>query len=193
MYTIDNNNLKIILNKNDYVLISINILVSFYFTFLVINNIEMFNNNIQLLDLLSFIIWVVLHEIIFFYIHKFLHNPKIYKYIHKYHHKYINTNVLTSFYAHPLDHVSVMFSFLIGPLITINYLNIIISYKILYLYIILGSLTFINSHNMLKNNYLSHHLIHHTKFNYNFGNYKFFDKLYNTYYEPHASQSGLSI
>jgi len=52
-------------------------------------------------DLIAFFL---LRESLYYYVHRLLHHPKIYKYIHKRHHEWKTPIALASFYSHPLEH-----------------------------------------------------------------------------------------
>lgn len=182
-YLTEPNQIKILINENDYKLIFLNILITLFTVYLFLEYVE---NNIY--NDLSFnfkeftyiLLWIISDEILFFFCHKTLHNKYIYKYIHKYHHKYKITNSLTSFYAHPIDQTIVNICFLFVPFIMLYYSNIKISIFCIYFFILEASITFINSHHTIKDNENLDNLIHHKKINYNYGNFYLLDKLYGT-------------
>eukprot|EP00916_Digyalum_oweni_P003916 GHVL01006984.1.p1 GENE.GHVL01006984.1~~GHVL01006984.1.p1 ORF type:complete len:159 (+),score=23.76 GHVL01006984.1:70-477(+) len=47
----------------------------------------------------------IIHETLFYWLHRFLHISYIYKYIHKKHHKYIVSVSIASQYAHPIESI----------------------------------------------------------------------------------------
>ncbi len=53
----------------------------------------------------SFIGALLVHETYYYWIHRWLHHPKIYKHIHKVHHDSISTSVWTSFSFHPIESI----------------------------------------------------------------------------------------
>ena len=54
---------------------------------------------------LSFVGALFVHETYYYWLHRWLHHPKLYRYIHKVHHDSISTSVWTSFSFHPLESV----------------------------------------------------------------------------------------
>ncbi len=52
----------------------------------------------------DWIVFVLLREIAFYYIHRLLHYSRIYKYIHKKHHEWQTPIAITAIYCHPIEH-----------------------------------------------------------------------------------------
>jgi len=52
----------------------------------------------------DFIACLLLREPSFYYIHRLLHHPRIYKHFHKRHHEWKKAIAITTIYGHPLDH-----------------------------------------------------------------------------------------
>jgi sterol desaturase/sphingolipid hydroxylase (fatty acid hydroxylase superfamily) len=48
---------------------------------------------------------MIVEDSVFFWSHKTLHHPKVYRYIHKQHHEYRTTVGIAAEYAHPLEYV----------------------------------------------------------------------------------------
>ena len=78
--------------------------------------IGVWNNNIKCrFDVESFpsifeIFWQItllslMNDFTFYWSHRTLHHPAIYKYIHKYHHEYNQTIALCAEYAHPVEYL----------------------------------------------------------------------------------------
>ena len=101
------------------------------------------------------------------------------------HHKFKVTSAWTSFYAHPIDHlVSVLCITLLVPFFQLYYLQHKIEVPIFTIYITGALSTFISSHHVKYGQHNLHgtdHLEHHMLFNYNYGNFAFFDKIYGSY------------
>lgn len=57
---------------------------------------------------------ILCEELLFYYSHRLLHHPRIYKFIHKRHHEWTSPIAITAIYCHPIEHV---FSNLLPPLI----------------------------------------------------------------------------
>ena len=45
------------------------------------------------------------HETYYYWVHRWLHHPKVYKLVHKIHHDSISTSVWTSFSFHPIESI----------------------------------------------------------------------------------------
>ena len=133
----------------------------------------------------SIIIAMFIHETYYYWLHRFMHHPKIFKKVHKVHHDSKTTSVWTAFSFHPIEgfceaiaiplliiflpmHVYVVI-FLLSVMsvsAAINHLDIEI-----YPRNILG--------NFIGNNFIgaTHHSHHHKLYKYNFGLYfTFWDK-----------------
>jgi methylsterol monooxygenase len=68
--------------------------------------------------IVELLICVVVEELLFYYSHRLLHHPRIYKHVHKIHHEWTAPIGIVSVYAHPLEHViSNMVPLLVGPLL----------------------------------------------------------------------------
>lgn len=52
----------------------------------------------------QFMLFLIVEEVTFYFVHKFLHTPKFY-WIHKQHHEYNTTICLALVYASPLEHI----------------------------------------------------------------------------------------
>ncbi|XP_035205416.1 fatty acid hydroxylase domain-containing protein 2-like [Stegodyphus dumicola] len=64
--------------------------------------------------LFELIFCVLMEEAGFYYSHRLLHHPRIYKYIHKRHHEWTSPIAITAIYCHPVEHI---FSNLVPPLL----------------------------------------------------------------------------
>ena len=64
---------------------------------------------------LEWLVFILVREVLFYYSHRALHHPSIYKYVHKQHHEWQTPIALTAIYCHPIEHfVSNMFPVIIG-------------------------------------------------------------------------------
>ncbi|CAB4026362.1 fatty acid hydroxylase domain-containing 2-like [Paramuricea clavata] len=62
--------------------------------------------------------FTLVEEFLFYYAHRLLHHPRIYKHIHKIHHEWTAPISITAVYAHPVEHIiSNVFPVLMGPLV----------------------------------------------------------------------------
>ncbi|XP_022079657.1 fatty acid hydroxylase domain-containing protein 2-like [Acanthaster planci] len=63
-------------------------------------------------------VFLIFEEIGFYYFHRLLHHPRMYKHFHKKHHEWTAPIGVTAIYAHPLEHVLAnMLPPVIGPLL----------------------------------------------------------------------------
>nr|XP_026696609.1 LOW QUALITY PROTEIN: fatty acid hydroxylase domain-containing protein 2 [Ciona intestinalis] len=66
-----------------------------------------------------------LNIIAFFYLHKLMHHPSIYKYFHKMHHEWVAPISIASVYSHPIDHIFSNFvPYFIGPVLLGSHLSL---------------------------------------------------------------------
>jgi len=62
--------------------------------------------------------FMLVEDTVFYWLHRGLHHPAVYKYIHKRHHEFKATIGVASEYAHPVEGiVSNLFPFVLGPII----------------------------------------------------------------------------
>jgi len=128
-------------------------------------------------------IFLVFPDSLIYWIHRGLHWGWLYK-IHKLHHKYKDTTPFSAFSFHPLDGWSqgVPYHIFVFCFPMHNYLY--------FVTLFLVGLWTINIHdrvtlNLWGVNGAAHHTVHHTKFNYNYGQYFiFWDYICGTYKDP---------
>jgi len=137
----------------------------------------------------SFLIALLLHETYYYWLHRWMHRPKIYRWIHKTHHDSIVTSPWTSFSFHPMESI---LQAIVVPLIVL-FLPMHIGVVLLMLTIMTLSAT-INHLDIeiypkhFERHWLgkwlvgaTHHSLHHSKFIENYGLYfTFWDKWMNT-------------
>ena len=134
---------------------------------------------------LSIGIMLFLHETYYYWLHRWMHKPRVYKVIHKVHHDSITTSAWTSFSFHPFESL-LQAAFI--PLMTF-----IIPLHIYALAAILTLMTLTSAVNHLNTELYprdfnrhwfgrwwigaTHHSLHHAQFRHNFGLYfTFWDK-----------------
>jgi len=55
--------------------------------------------------IIHFLFCMLLREVTFYYSHRLLHHPILYKWIHKKHHNWISPVAISAAYCHPIEHV----------------------------------------------------------------------------------------
>jgi len=108
-------------------------------TFMFIKNVLLYNTFSSYYDILLFIPYSFIFELIFdffhYWSHRFLHTNKfLYINIHKKHHKYVHPTSIITFYQDPLDllitnSLAQVFALLLFPYISLFLFNIILLYK----------------------------------------------------------------
>lgn len=139
---------------------------------------------------LSFILIALLHEVYFYFTHRLLHIPYIYKKAHQVHHFSVNPSAWASLSFHPfealLEALVLPLILLIIPTHPLVILNYLLFMTISAIINHLGVEVFVGKLKVLRKYFISgtHHHQHHSKFNYNFGLYfTFMDSLMGTDYK----------
>ncbi|XP_052792488.1 fatty acid hydroxylase domain-containing protein 2-like isoform X2 [Mya arenaria] len=136
--------------------------------------------------MLEILIFSFVEEFCFYYSHRLLHHPRLYKHIHKLHHEWTAPISIVAVYTHPVEHV--ISSFLpptLGPLIMASHL------ATAWLWFILAFLSTTISHCGYHLPLLPSpeaHDYHHLKFNQNFGVLGVLDRLHGTDIQFRASK-----
>ena len=133
----------------------------------------------------SLVLAMVLHETYYYWLHRWMHYPKVFRIIHKVHHDSNITSPWTAFSFHPIEGI---FQAIFLPLLLLI--------MPMHLYVILAQLTIMtlssvinhldievyprNFHKNILGKWLigaTHHSLHHRQFKYNYGLYfTFWDK-----------------
>lgn len=118
---------------------------------------------------------LTLYETYYYWLHRIMHIPSIFRVVHKVHHESINPTVFTSFCFHPLEAVLQFFFF---PLLIIS---IPLHYGVLFGILMLFTLSALVNHSgveifkkkLLRDHLIgaTHHDLHHKEFTTNFGLY----------------------
>lgn len=138
---------------------------------------------------LSLAIAMLLHETYYYWLHRWMHHPRIFRLVHKVHHDSNITSPWTAFSFHPLE-----------GLLQALFLPLLLMVMPMHLYVIIIQLTIMtfssvinhldievypkNFHKNFFGKWLigaTHHSLHHKQFKYNYGLYfTFWDKWINT-------------
>eukprot|EP00441_Pelagodinium_beii_P012645 CAMPEP_0197686398 /NCGR_PEP_ID=MMETSP1338-20131121/102446_1 /TAXON_ID=43686 ORGANISM="Pelagodinium beii, Strain RCC1491" /NCGR_SAMPLE_ID=MMETSP1338 /ASSEMBLY_ACC=CAM_ASM_000754 /LENGTH=241 /DNA_ID=CAMNT_0043268331 /DNA_START=1 /DNA_END=722 /DNA_ORIENTATION=+ len=112
------------------------------------------------------IVWILTEEVMFFYVHRWLHESKrMYAAVHKLHHTWTAPVSLVATYCHPFEHVvSNICPVILGPLLCRSHVAAIgvwIFVGLVHTTAVHSGYWFCDDHGM--------HDEHHAKFNVNFG------------------------
>ncbi|MGI8598168.1 MAG: sterol desaturase family protein [Chitinophagaceae bacterium] len=133
----------------------------------------------------SLIIAMLIHETYYYWLHRWMHHPKVFKHIHKVHHDSNITSPWTAFSFHPWE------GFLQAIFLPILLLFLPMHLYILIIYLTIMTFSSVINHldievypKKFSNNFFgkwfigaTHHSLHHKQFKYNYGLYfTFWDK-----------------
>ncbi|KAL9956670.1 hypothetical protein ACROYT_G038185, partial [Oculina patagonica] len=123
-------------------------------------------------------IFTLVEEVGFYYSHRLLHHPRIYRPIHKIHHEWTAPIGIVSFNAHPLEHLlSNVGPVFLGPFIMGSHITTA------WTWLSLALISSINTHSGYHFPFMPSpeaHDFHHLKFTQNFGVLGFLDRLHGT-------------
>jgi len=128
--------------------------------------------------LVEFAVFIVVEEIGFYYCHRLLHHPRIYKHIHKVHHEWTAAISIIGIYCHPIEHIfSNYLPVFMGPFIMGSHL------MTLFMWSCIAITSTQISHGGYHLPFLPSpeaHDYHHLKFINNFGVMGILDRLHGT-------------
>jgi len=128
---------------------------------------------------LSLVLYLFLHETYYYWLHRWMHRPKVYRLVHKVHHDSTETNAHTAFSFHPLE--SVLQALIIPVLLLFIPLHVYLLVALLAIMTVSGTLNHLGyeifpkgwaRHPLAK--WLigaTHHDQHHKRFRFNYGLY----------------------
>jgi len=130
-------------------------------------------------EIFKFFCILLLSDLMFYIVHRFMHLKCIYQSVHKKHHRHIYTNVWSSFYFSKTELLLTWMFVLVMPILFFEIY--IVTFEI-YLLLIMMSLVKSHSGINIRDTYTSkYHDIHHLKFNVNYGSdLKIWDNLFCT-------------
>ena len=137
----------------------------------------------------SLLVYMVVHESYYYWVHRWMHHPKVFRHIHKVHHDSKITSPWTAFSFHPIEgFIEALILPLMLILIPINYYALIIYLTIMTFSSVINHLDIEVYPKGFSKHWLgrwligaSHHSLHHDQFKFNYGLYfTFWDKLKKT-------------
>ncbi len=157
---------------------------------------------------LSLAIAMLLHETYYYWLHRWMHHPRVFRVIHKVHHDSNVTSPWTAFSFHPLEGVlQALFLPLLLLLLPMHLYVVIIQLTIMTFSSVINHLDIEVYPKGFNRNFIgrwligaTHHSLHHKQFKYNYGLYfTFWDKwkktespLYHTLFDE-KTDKGKSI
>ncbi|MFN3455179.1 MAG: sterol desaturase family protein [Pseudobdellovibrio sp.] len=134
---------------------------------------------------LSFILISLLHEVYFYFTHRWMHLKSVFKHVHHIHHLSINTSPWASFSFHPFE------AFILAAFLPLAVIILPIHPIILITYMMFMTLSAISNHlgvELIRSTAITryfisgtHHALHHQYFKSNYGLYYcFMDRLFQT-------------
>ena len=136
----------------------------------------------------SLIIFMLLHETYYYWIHRWMHIPRVYKIVHKVHHDSKIASPFTAFSFHPFEGLlQAIFLPLMLMILPMHYYIIILQLTIMTFSSVINHLDIEIYPKPLKKSFgkyiigATHHSLHHKQFKYNYGLYfTFWDKIEKT-------------
>lgn len=134
---------------------------------------------------LSLVIALALHETYYYWLHRWMHHPKVFKMVHRVHHDSNITSPWTAFSFHPIEgFFQAIFLPLLLIVLPVHLYILIIQLTIMTLSSVVNHLDIEvypkNFHRHFLGKWLigaTHHSLHHKQFSFNFGLYfTFWDK-----------------
>ena len=137
----------------------------------------------------SLIIFMLLHETYYYWLHRWMHKPAVFKIVHKIHHDSNVTSPFTAFSFHPLEgFFQAIFLPIMLMILPMQYYVVIIQLTIMTLSSVINHLDIEIYPKEFNKNFIgkwiigaTHHSLHHKQFKYNYGLYfTFWDKIKKT-------------
>ncbi|KAF4523703.1 hypothetical protein B566_EDAN011567 [Ephemera danica] len=128
---------------------------------------------------IDFVVCMIVFEAVFYYSHRLLHHPRIYKRIHKIHHEWTSPIALGAIYCHPIEHV---FSNLLPQIVGLSLMRShVLTSWLWFTYVLILTLSDHSGYHLPFFPSPEYHDYHHLMFNGNYGGGEgFFDWLHGT-------------
>jgi len=137
----------------------------------------------------SLVIFMLLHETYYYWLHRWMHNPVVFKIVHKVHHDSNITSPFTAFSFHPAEGLlQAIFLPIMLMILPMHYYVIIVLLALMTFSSVINHLDIEIYPKKFHKNILgkwligaTHHSLHHKQFKYNYGLYfTFWDKIKKT-------------
>lgn len=137
----------------------------------------------------SFLIVLLMQDTYFYFLHRLLHRPKLFKWLHRGHHNSLQPTPWTSFAFDPFEaFIQSLFLVIIVFIVPLHYIVFFVLLTTMTIWSIINHLGFQLFYKFFKFQWVTqwiigsqHHLLHHQKFNVHYGLYfTFWDRLLNT-------------
>jgi lathosterol oxidase len=147
--------------------------------------------------LTSVVLALVIHDTYFYWMHRLLHHPKIFRYAHLVHHKSTIPSPWTSYSFHFIEAFTEgMVLLVIVMILPMNVLSITLFVMLGFIINVYGHLGYEIAPKWLRNTFLFnisntsvHHNLHHSKFNANYGLYfRFWDRMMGTEHPDYVKE-----
>jgi sterol desaturase/sphingolipid hydroxylase (fatty acid hydroxylase superfamily) len=127
------------------------------------------------------VVYILVEEVMFYYSHRLLHQPKLYGPIHKFHHKFTAPFGIAAIYAHPIEHMlSNVIPVSVGTLLMRSHPTSAMAWGVLALFNTMTVHSGYDFSHLLLFPAPYFHDWHHEKFNENYGAIQLLDYLHNT-------------
>lgn len=133
----------------------------------------------------SLIIYLVLHETYYYWLHRWMHHPSVFKLVHKVHHQSTITSAWTAFSFHPIEGLfQAIFLPVMIFLVPIHYSMLLVQLTIMTFTSVINHLDIEIYPKKFNRHWFgrwligaTHHSLHHKQFRFNYGLYfTFWDK-----------------
>ena len=147
----------------------------------------------------SFVVALLLHETYYYWLHRWMHMPRVFRLVHKVHHDSHIPSPWTAFSFHPLEScIQALFLPLLLILVPIHIYVIVVQLVVMSVTSVINHLNIEIypkgfQHNILFKWWIgaTHHSLHHKQYKYNFGLYfTFWDKWKRTE-SPHYTEQAV--